>query len=282
MEKKSKRMKRISSQTERLEAERQFQELYEAIQADFDQISEARQRQKETEQRSAIEHGKKYNWSRMEFETLNTQMKQYKKTLDSQIFRIMWHDHLKKLTHQYLHDFIIKGMPEMARRLFLTDTKAEELQDMLYPVLLQAIRDWEPDDEHRFTKDFAAFYKKAVEYERGNILRKFNSKCNRQVSLQYLDFNNDEEVNVLLMNEPNLAIHLGDQSNIEQAIMKWHVSDFVQNCLTQEEKELFRMFYEEQRTVMEMAKVLQVTRMTVYRRMEKVNRLWAEFNQYND
>ncbi len=33
---------------------------------------------------------------------------------------------------------------------------------------------------------------------------------------------------------------------------------------------------------MEISKVLQVTRMTVYRRMEKVNRLWAKFNQHND
>lgn len=272
-------MKRASSKAERMKAERQFQALYEAIQADFDQISEAKQRQIEAEQCAGNEDENRNSWIQMEFETLNTQLKEYKKTQDNQLFTIIWHDYLKRLTNQYLQDLIIKGLPEMARRLFLTDTKPEELQDMLYPVLIQAIHDWEPDNEYRFTKDFAAFYKKAVEFERANILRKYNSKCNQEVTLQYLDFNSDEEVNILLMNEPKLARLLSDQWSMEQAIMKCHIDEFVETYLNPEEILLFQMFYEEQRTIKEIATAIKVTRMTIYRRIEKIKQLWATINQ---
>lgn len=66
---------------------------------------------------------------------------------------------------------------------------------------------------------------------------------------------------------------------MEQAITKWHFDDFVETYLNPEERMLFQMFYEEQRTIKEIATAFKVTRMTIYRRIEKIKRLWAAINQ---
>lgn len=282
MEKKYKH-KKYPSKAERLEAKRKFEELYEEIQAMFDENNKEKQRQIEEAKQKADAldrmNDRMNAWRQIEFENLNTYMMQYKETKDDYIFATMWNSYLKNLTNQYLYEFIIKGLPEMARRLFLTDTKAEELQDVLYPVLMRAIQDWEPNANHRFTKDFAAYYKKAVEYESGNILRKFNSTCNHQVVIQYLDFNSEEEVNILLVNEPKLAGYFKDQYSIEQSVIKWHIEEFVQTYLALEECKLFQMRYEEQQTVYEISNYFKISKMTVYRRIEKIKQRWIEFEQ---
>lgn len=257
----------------------QFQELYAAIQADFDQMSQAKQIQTEAEKRVAVERENVNSWDRMEFETLNTQMMQYKKTKDPWLFKIMWHDYLKKLTNQYLHRFIIKGLPVQARRLFLTDTIAEELQDVLYPILLQAIQDWNKDTSTHFTKDFAAFYEKAVEFNSGNLLRRFNSKCHANLTLQNLDFNSDEEVSRLLLEEPKFAEHFGNCFGLDNILMKGHIETFVRTRLSKEEAQLFRLLYHEQTTVNEIARAFKIARMTVYRRRERIQNLWLAYEQ---
>ncbi len=274
MEKNPKRTKYIPP-----EIERQFQELYAAVQADFDQISQVKQQQAEAEQRAVMERENVNSWSGLEFGTLNTQMMQYKKTKDPELFKIMWHDYLKKLTDQYLHRFIIKGLPVQARRLFLTDTTAGDLQDVLYPVLLQAIQDWKADTNTHSTRGFAAFYEKAVQFYSGNLLRRFKSRCHTNLTLQNLDFNSDEEVNRLLLDEPKLAEHFKDSSDLDSILMKRHIETFVRTRLSKKEAQMFCLLYQEQSTVDEIARTFKIARMTVYRRRERLQKLWLAYEQ---
>ncbi|RKP54138.1 hypothetical protein D7Z26_12210 [Cohnella endophytica] len=88
----------------------------------------------------------------------------------------MWHDYLNKLTERYLYQFIIKGLPVMARRLFLTGTTVDELQDELYLVLLHAMQTWKPNENIHRTLNFASFYEKVIEFYSGNLLHSAECK----------------------------------------------------------------------------------------------------------
>ncbi|MFC5529512.1 hypothetical protein [Cohnella yongneupensis] len=263
------------------EIEQRFHELYDAVQADIDQINLAKQNQSEAEHRATVEQENVQSWGRQEFETLNTLMAQYKQTNDSNLFNTMWHDHLKKLTDRYLNRFIIKGLPFMARRLFLTGTTVDELQDELYLVLLHAIHDWKPDAKNHRTLNFATYYEKAVEFYSGNLLRKFNSKCHNQLSLQNLNFYSEAEVNLLLLDEPKLAEHFQQQSDVEHVLTEQYIERFVRTRLSKQQAHLFYLLQDKQLSVAEIASTFKIPRMTVYRRREQLQKLWLAYEREN-
>lgn len=229
------------------------------------------------EKRFNEEQESKQSWEKLELETLNSLLIQYKHDGNPLYFNMAWHRYLNKLTKQYLHKYVIQGLPLVVKRLYMADHHAEELQDMLYPILIKAIQQWSPNVPDRNTLDFAAYYGEAIEYFTGNIVRKYKRRRYENLSLQHLDFYNEEQINLLLQGEPNVAERLGNHSGIEEWMLKQHVEEFIQDCLTEEQRILLLLIYDEQMPVIEIANRLKCSRMTVHRKRKQIEDLWKQY-----
>ncbi|RXZ79059.1 sigma-70 family RNA polymerase sigma factor [Paenibacillaceae bacterium] len=217
------------------------------------------------------------SWERLEFDTLNSLIIQYKQEGSSHHFNIAWHDFLEKLTRHYMNKFVIKGLPLVVKRLYLADHEAAELQDLLYPVLVKAIHTWQPHAPEHPTKDFAAYYGKAVEYYTGNIIRKYKRRKHEQLSLQYVDFYNEEELNRLLQAEPHFIEER--LTGIEEWLHEEYLDNFIHDCLTEEQQQLFKWLYCDQLPTVQIAAQLNCSRMTIYRKEQQIKQLWQQYMQ---
>jgi len=172
------------------------------------------------------------SWKQQDFETLNTLLMKYKETGDQSYFNQAWDKYLKDLTNSYLNKYVIRGLPVSAKKLFLVDHQYYHLQDVLYPVLIKAIHQWTPNAQNRNTRDFAAYYKQAVKNLTGNIINRYNHKMYQNLSIKQLDFNNEEELTMLLQAEPTLKEHFEHRTNLDVILMDKHVETFIKTKLT--------------------------------------------------
>jgi len=225
------------------------------------------------------EHERLQGWERLDFENLNSLIIQYQQTGDQDDFNMAWRRYLNKLTDHYLHKYVIQGLPVLTRHLFLGDHKATELKNALYPVLVKTIRKWTPNTMDRCTMDFAAFYGKAVQFFSGNLIRKFQSKCYKGLSFQSLDFNSEEDINRLLLDDSQLAEHFEYRPGLDSILMDWHIESFTKTCLSEEQAELFRLLVEDQMSITDIAKTFKSARMTIYRRREQIQELWLAYER---
>lgn len=164
------------------------------------------------------------SWKQSDFETLNTLLIKYKDTNDETYFNQAWNQYLKDLTYRYLNKYVIRELTVTAKKLFLVDHQYHELQDVLYPVLIKAIHQWTPNAPNRNTRDFAAYYKQAVRNFTGNINNRYNHKMYQNLSIKQLDFNNEEELTMLLQAEPTLKEHFEHRTNLDVIIMDKQMS----------------------------------------------------------
>jgi predicted DNA-binding protein YlxM (UPF0122 family) len=218
------------------------------------------------------------SWKQLDFETLNTILIKYKETNDEIYFNQAWEKYLKALTNIYLNKYVIKGLTVSAKRLFLVDHQYYHLQDVLYPVLLEAIHKWTPNAPDRNTLDFVAYYKQAVRNFTGNINNRYNHKMYQNVSIKQLDFNNEEELTMLLQAEPTLKEHFEHRTNLDIMIMDKYVETFIKTKLTKEQSMLLGLLVTERLPITEIAKYMKTSRMTVYRKIEEIKTLWIEYD----
>lgn len=216
------------------------------------------------------------NWKRLDFETLNTLLMKYKQTNDQTYFNQAWDKYLNDLTQSYLNKYVIRGLTVSAKKLFLVDHQYYHLQDVLYPVLVEAIHNWTPNAQDRNTRDFAAYYKQAVRNFTGNINNRYNHKMYQHLSIQQLDFNNEEEFTMLLQAEPTLKAHF--EHNLDIIMMDKYVETFIKTKLTKEQSMLLGLLVTERLPITEIAKYMKTSRMTVYRKIEKLKTLWIEYD----
>jgi predicted DNA-binding protein YlxM (UPF0122 family) len=218
------------------------------------------------------------SWKQLDFETLNTLLMKYKETNDETYFNQAWDKYLKDLTNSYLNKYVIRGLTVSAKRLFLVDHQYYHLQDVLYPILLEAIHKWAPNAPDRNTRDFTAYYKQAVRNFTGNINNRYNHKMYQKVSIKQLDFNNEEELTMLLQAEPTLKEHFEHRVNLDIMIMDKYVETFIKTKLTKEQSMLFGLLVTERLPITEIAKYMKISRMTVYRKIEELKALWIEYD----
>lgn len=234
---------------------------------------------KQEHRKRLIEQQENVNsWKQLDFKTLNTLLIKYKQTNDETYFEQVWDNYLKDLTQSYLNKYVIRGLTVTAKRLFLIDHQYHELQDVLYPVLIKAIYQWTPNDPTRNTRDFAAYYKQAVRNFTGNINNRYNHKLYQNLSIKQLDFNNEEELTMLLQAEPALKEHFEHSTNLDIIIMDKHVETFIKTKLTKEQSMLLGLLVTERLPITEIAKYMKTSRMTVYRKIEEVKTLWIEYD----
>jgi len=217
-------------------------------------------------------------WQQLDYETLNTLLMKYKETGDETYFNQAWDKYLKKLTNLYLNKYVIKGLTVTAKRIFLVDHQYYELQDVLYPVLIEAIMKWIPNDPNQNTRHFAAYYKQAVRNFTGNINNRYNHKTYQNLSIQQLDFNNEGELTMLLQSEPILKAHFEHRTNLDVIIMDKYVETFIKTKLTKEQSMLLGLLITERLPITEIAKYMKTSRMTVYRKIEDIKVLWIEYD----
>lgn len=219
------------------------------------------------------------SWKQCDFETLNTLLMKYKETNDETYFNQAWNKYLKDLTNRYLYKYVIKGLTVFAKRLFLVDHQSYELQDVLYPVLIKAIHQWTPNALDRNTRDFAAYYKQAVRNFTGNINNRYKHKMYQNLSIKQLDFNNEEELTMLLQAEPTLKEHFEHRTNLDIMIMDKYVETFIKTKLTKEQSMLLGLLVTERLPITEIAKYMKTSRMTVYRKIEEIKILWQQYEE---
>lgn len=237
-------------------------------------------RQRQEESRRVTEQWENINsWKRSDFENLNTLLIKYKQTGDETWFNQSWDKYLKHLTTLYLNKYVVKGLTVTAKRLFLVDHQPGELQDVLYPVLIEAIHKWTPDSPIHNTRDFAAYYKQAVRNFTGNINNRYNHKTYQNLSVQSIDFNNEEELTMILQNEPTLKAHFERRTDLDVLIMDKYVENFINTTLTQEQSMLLGLLITERLPITEIAKYMKTSRMTVYRKIEQIKTLWTQYEE---
>jgi hypothetical protein len=219
------------------------------------------------------------SWKQLDFETLNTLLMKYKETNDETYFNHAWDKYLKDLTNSYLNKYVIRGLPVSAKKLFLIDHQYYHLQDVLYPVLIKAIHQWTPNDPTRNTRDFVAYYKQAVKNLTGNIINRYNHKMYQNLSIKQLDFNNEEEVTMLLQAEPTLKEHFEHRANLDIIIMDKYVETFIKTKLAKEQSMLLGLLITERLPITEIAKYMKTSRMTVYRKIEEIKTLWQQYEE---
>jgi len=219
------------------------------------------------------------SWKKQDFETLNTILMKYKQTDDQSYFNTAWDKYLKNLTNCYLNKYVIKGLTVSAKRLFLVDHRYYELQDVLYPVLMEAIHKWTPNAPDRNTRDFAAYYQQAVRNFTGNINNRYNHKMYQNLSIRQLDFNNEGELSMLLKSEPALKVHFEHRTNLDVIIMDKYIETFIKTELTKEQSMLLGLLVTERLPITEIAKYMKTSRMTVYRKIEAIKTLWLQYEK---
>ncbi|MCE5287475.1 MAG: HTH domain-containing protein [Pelosinus sp.] len=275
------------------EKQRELDEIWEAVgklrtspisgmiltPEEYEQEQREHQAKREEWQRRLKEREIINSWKRLDFETLNTLLIQYKDTNDETYFNQAWDKYLKNLTYSYLNKYVIRGLPVSAKKLFLIDHQYYHLQDVLYPVLIKAIHQWTPNAQNRNTRDFAAYYKQAVKNLTGNIINRYNHKMYQNLSIQQLDFNNEEELTMLLQVEPTLKEHFENRANLDVIIMDKHIETFIKTQLTKEQSMLLGLLITERLPITEIAKYMKTSRMTVYRKIEELKTLWQQYEE---
>jgi|GEM_PF-1639410 len=219
------------------------------------------------------------SWKQLDFETINTLLIKYKETNDEIYFNQAWEKYLKDLTQSYLNKYVIRGLTVTAKKIFLVDHQYYHLQDALYPVLIKAIHQWAPNDPNRNTRDFAAYYKQAVRNFTGNINNRYNHKMYQKLSIKQLDFNNEEELTMLLQAEPTIREHFEHRTNLDIIIMDKYVETFIKTKLTKEQSMLLGLLVTERLPITEIAKYMKTSRMTVYRKIEEIKTLWQQYEE---
>lgn len=219
------------------------------------------------------------SWKQLDFETINTLLIKYKQTGDEMYFNEAWDKYLKDLTHSYLSKYVMRGLTVQAKKLFLTDHQYYHLQDVLYPVLIQAIHKWTPNAPDRYTRDFAAYYKQAVRNFTGNINNRYNHKMYQNLSIKQLDFNNEEELTMLLQAEPSLKAHFEYITDLDVIMMDKYVETFIKTKLTKEQSMLLGLLVTDRLPITEIAKYMKTSRMTVYRKIEELKTLWQQYEK---
>ncbi|CAM4454289.1 ECF-type sigma factor [Paenibacillus typhae] len=217
-------------------------------------------------------------WKNMNFETLNSLIIQYKHTKQQNYFNQAWSKYLKILTWRYLQEFVIKGLPVNAKRLFLYDYESDHLEDVLYDVLLKSIENWKPNAPDKYTMDFAAYYKRAVEFFSGNIINRLNNKKHCGITIQNMDFNNEEDMSILLLQEPNLAIQLQNKSSLDTIIMNDWLDGFMK-ILSADQVEIVNYIGIKNYSILETSKRLKVSRMTIHRKLSEIKMMWLSYDQ---
>jgi hypothetical protein len=244
----------------------------------YEQEKRERKKQQEERKQSWERWSNVNSWKKLDFETLNTLLIKYKDTNDEIYFNQAWDKYLKDLTYSYLNKYVIRGLPVTAKKLFLVDHQYYHLQDVLYPVLIKAIHQWTPNVQDRNTRDFAAYYKQAVKNLTGNIINRYNHKMYQNLSIKQLDFNNEEELTMLLQAEPTLKEHFEHRANLDAIIMDKYVHTFIKTKLTKEQSMLLGLLITERLPITEIAKYMKTSRMTVYRKIEEIKTLWLEYD----
>lgn len=217
------------------------------------------------------------SWQRIDFETLNSLIIKYKQTGDQLYFNRAWNRYLNRLTQNYMNQFVIKGLTVSAKRLFLAEHHYDQLQDVLYEVLIKAIEKWTPYMTDQNTRDFAAYYKQAVEFYTGNIINRCKRLKHQQISIQHIDFTDEKEVNMLLVNEPRVATQFEYYSNLESVVLNDYVDTFIRKHLTNEQAMIVNLMMTKHSPKSEIAKYLKVSRMTLHRKWKEIQALWLEY-----
>lgn len=239
------------------------------------------QRQKQEEaQRKKEERDIFESWQRIDYDTLNTLIIKYKQNGDQLYFNQAWDKCLKDLTQSYLYRYVIKGLTVSAKRLFLVDHQNDQLQDVLYEVLLKAIDKWTPNMPGLNTRDFAAYYQRAVMNFSGNIINRCKRKKHQNISVQYIDFNDEEEINMLLLSEPSLVAHFQYSSGYDYIVMDQYIETFIKTHLSKEQAMLLGLMINERLPITEIAKYMKTSRKTVYEKWRQIKALWLAYDRY--
>nr|WP_092074118.1 hypothetical protein [Dendrosporobacter quercicolus]NSL47752.1 hypothetical protein [Dendrosporobacter quercicolus DSM 1736]SDM78031.1 hypothetical protein SAMN04488502_10789 [Dendrosporobacter quercicolus] len=245
---------------------------------EYEQEKRERQEREEEHERWREQWDNVNSWQQLDFATLNTLLIQYKQTNDETCFNQAWDRYLKDLTQSYLNKYVIRGLTVTAKKIFLVDHQYYHLQDVLYPVLMEAIHKWTPNAQDRNTLDFAAYYKQAVRNFTGNINNRYNHNMYQNLSIKQLDFNNEEELTMLLQAEPTLKEHFEHRTNLDIILMDKYVEAFIKTRLTKEQSMLLGLLVTERLPITEIAKYMKTSRMTVYRKIEEIKALWLEYD----
>jgi len=159
-------------------------EEYEQEQQEYKIILDERKRISEQRENIKI-------WQRLDFETINTLIMKYKETGNQLYFEQAWDDYLWDLNHSLIEKYLIKGLPTIAKQLFLDGNSYNELKDAFYIVLIETINKWIPNSPDHHTRDFAAFYKQAIyDYVGGYKTRLKRPKYSQVTGITPVDFNN--------------------------------------------------------------------------------------------
>lgn len=245
-------------------------EEYEQEQQEYKVILEERQRI--SEQRENVN-----TWNRLDFETLNTLLIKYKETGNQLYFEQAWDDFLWDLNYSLIEKYLIKGLPTIAKQLFLDGNNYSDLKDEFYIVLMETIHKWIPNSPDHYTRDFAAFYKQAVyDYVGGYKTRLKRPKYSQVTGITPIDFNNQQEV---AMVTNLLGKHYHVESETNHILMDIYVHTFIKTKLTKEQSMLLGLLVTERLSITEIAKYMKISRMTVYRKVEELKTLWQQYEE---
>lgn len=100
----------------------------------------------------------------------------------------------------------------------------------------------------------------------------------QNLSIKQLDFNNEEELTMLLKAEPTLKEHFEHRANLDIIMMDKYVETFIKTKLTKEQSMLLGLLVTERLPITEIAKYMKTSRMTVYRKIEEIKALWLEYD----
>lgn len=242
------------------------------------EASERERQQREPQiKQTHEERENRRKWTSTDFDNLNTLIIQYKQTGDEHFFELAWDKYLHELTYNLVNKYVVKGLPTKAKQLFLTGNTYYDLRDELYIVLVDAINNWNPNAPDRNTKDFAAFYIKAAYNHVGGYKTRLKRPQYENVTeIRPVDFNNNQEVNMLTQ---NLKQHFHIESDTDYILMDMYVEEFIKTRLTKEQAILLGLLITERLPITEIAKYMKTSRMTVYRKIEDVKTLWLQYEE---
>ena len=247
-------------------------EEYEQEQQQYKVILEERQRI--SEQRENVN-----TWNRLDFETLNTLIIKYKETGNQLYFEQAWDNYLWDLNHSLIEKYLIKGLPTIAKQLFLDGNNYSELKDEFYIVLIETINKWTPNSPDHYTRDFAAFYQQAIyDYVGGYKTRLKRPKYSQVTGITPVDFNNQQEV-AMITQLSNIGKHFNVESETNYILMDIHIETFIKTKLTKEQSMLLGLLVTERLPITEIAKYMKTSRMTVYRKIEELKTLWQQYEE---
>lgn len=219
------------------------------------------------------------NWERMDFETINTLIIKYKETGNQIYFEQAWDEYLWNLNYNLVEKYLVKGLPVIAKQLFLDGTTHSEVKDEFYIVLVETINKWIPNSPDHWTRDFVAFYKQAIyDYVGGYKTRLKRPKYSQVTGITHVDFNNQQEV-AMIMKVANTEKHFHVESETQHILMDIYVETFIKTKLTKEQGMLLGLLITERLPITEIAKYMKTSRMTVYRKIEEIKTLWQQYEE---